>query len=226
MGNNVGGIYLYVDDHIPEWPFISRCIVAFNEGYGVDVSTDNWFSGGYFFSWGPPLSASNVFGNQQGDYPPDSEVLTKHFGILSSDPRFVDWESGNFELMPNSPCLPEGNYCRTLMGALGMTDPTAVDDELALASNLRLLQNFPNPFNPCTRIDFYLGVGQIVTVSIYDASGRRVSELLCNHPLEAGHHSIAWHGDSDSGESVASGVYFIQIKTPLDSQRRKMLLLK
>ncbi len=225
MVMDVGGIFLDIGDDILEWPTITRCIFAFNEGYGVRISLDAWFYH-YYFNWDPPFSASNIFGNQLGEYASDTIDLTNLFGLISSDPLFVDLAAGEFELMPGSPCLPDGNFCRTQMGAFGETDLTAIDDQNPGSRGLSLLQNYPNPFNPSTRIDFYLGDRQSVSIAIYDATGRQITELLESRTYDVGYHSVTWQGTSDSGEVVASGIYFVHIKTPLDSQRRKMLLLK
>ncbi len=225
-GSDTGGVFAYIDDHLPDFrPSLNNCIIAFNEGYGINFTTDNWYWGAFFTGY-PALSASCVYGNELGDFHADSYDFTHRLGIFSKDPKFVDWEHGDFMLMPHSPCLPEGNYLRSLLGALGMTDPTGVDDAPSHAPPLLLLQNHPNPFNPSTRIDFLLGEAQRASAAVYDASGRRVTTLAKERSFPAGHHHFTWNGRSESGQALASGIYFVQIKTPLDTQRRKMLLLK
>ncbi len=225
LGGDAGGAFIYYDNHIPEGPIMKDCIIAFNEGYGIDISSDSWFWD-YFFSGYPALYSSCIYGNDLGAFAPDNLDLTNLFGNISKDPQFVDWENGDFELMPHSPCLPEGNYTRSLMGALGMTDPTDVDEAPSNAPPLLLLQNHPNPFNPSTRIEFVLGEPQLVSAEVFDASGRRVATLSKERSFAAGHHHLTWNGRNESGRAMASGIYFVQIKTPLESQRRKMLLLK
>jgi predicted extracellular nuclease len=72
----------------------------------------------------------------------------------------------------------------------------------------QLHQNYPNPFNPETRIRFEIGGHEDVTLVIYDILGRRVRVLLKNASYRPGMHVLNWNGQNDSGEQVASGVYF------------------
>ena len=67
-----------------------------------------------------------------------------------------------------------------------------------------LNQNFPNPFNPSTRITFALPFRSRVTVSIYNILGQLVTRLL-NTDLEAGFKSIDWDG------TVSSGTYILRL---------------
>ena len=103
----------------------------------------------------------------------------------------------------------------------------ALDDEVIpdLPQSYRLGQNFPNPFNPKTRIDFDLPSPQPTRVAIFGADGRLVQVLL-DRDMPAGYHSVIWDGRDANGGQVASGVYFFRVQAgPLD-ETRKMLLLK
>jgi flagellar hook assembly protein FlgD len=46
-------------------------------------------------------------------------------------------------------------------------------------------------------------------IEIYDILGRKLKTLI-DSPLNAGVHSITWHGESDDGKPVSSGVYFVR----------------
>ena len=100
------------------------------------------------------------------------------------------------------------------------------EGDIILASTTEYLKpNYPNPFNPVTRIDFDLPQSIRVDVSVFNLLGRKVISLL-NGPVEAGLHSVEWDGTDDSGRRVASGVYFYRLTTPTLSETRKMVLLK
>ncbi len=91
-----------------------------------------------------------------------------------------------------------------------------------------LLQNYPNPFNPETWIPFHLAQDADVSVRIYDASGRLIRSLALGHK-EAGIYverdrAVYWNGKSDSGEEVASGIYFYTITAGDFSAVRKMIV--
>jgi hypothetical protein len=85
--------------------------------------------------------------------------------------------------------------------------------------------NVPNPFNPTTRIRYNLPVATHVEVKIYDVRGVLVRTLVAEYQA-AGEREVTWNALSDSGQRLASGVYFYQLKTPEFSQTRKMVLLK
>ncbi len=97
--------------------------------------------------------------------------------------------------------------------------PTSID------ASAFLQPNYPNPFNPRTRIDFTIPQSGRVEIAVYDILGRRVATLL-EKVLPAGQHSIEWDGTDHSGERVASGVYFYRMSTLRTSETRKMVLLK
>ncbi len=85
--------------------------------------------------------------------------------------------------------------------------------------------NFPNPFNPRTRIGFSLPKPERAVVAIFDARGSRVTTLLDTY-LHAGRHSIDWNGTDSAGLRVASGTYFCLLTAGKKRQSRKLVLLK
>jgi subtilisin-like proprotein convertase family protein len=95
-----------------------------------------------------------------------------------------------------------------------------------LPNRFALAQNSPNPFNPATTISFDVPANAgLVTLSIFDVSGRKVHTLE-QSSLPAGHYSRMWHGIDDSGRKVSSGVYFYQLTGNGFSQTRKMVVLQ
>jgi len=88
-----------------------------------------------------------------------------------------------------------------------------------------LAQNFPNPFNPVTRIDFSLAERTHVVIAAYDVAGRRVA-VLVDGVQDAGRHSVDWRGTGDSGNTLASGIYFIRYRAGGFTFTRKAVLLR
>jgi len=88
-----------------------------------------------------------------------------------------------------------------------------------------LSDNYPNPFNPATHIDFQLPEPQQVQLTVYAVDGRRVATLK-NERLPAGRHSATWTGRNDAGERVASGIYFCRLRAGAYYEIRKMTLIK
>ena len=85
--------------------------------------------------------------------------------------------------------------------------------------------NYPNPFNPMTKINFALPEAQDVVLSVYSLDGRKVATLL-NETRGAGDHEVIWEGRNDAGQLVASGTYFYRIFAGPYSEVRKMTLMK
>jgi hypothetical protein len=88
-----------------------------------------------------------------------------------------------------------------------------------------LAQNFPNPFNPTTRIAFGLAAPANVSLRIYDAAGRLV-RVLAEGARPAGNYSELWDGRDARGAAVASGIYFYRLTAGAFSETRKMALLR
>ena len=95
----------------------------------------------------------------------------------------------------------------------------AVPDEFALQNN------YPNPFNPATTIQYDIPIDAEVLLVVYDILGRHVKTLI-NTTQTAGYKSIKWNGTNDKGQTISAGVYFYQLQTSGYSKVRKMVLLK
>jgi hypothetical protein len=87
------------------------------------------------------------------------------------------------------------------------------------------LNNYPNPFNLQTEIRFSLPHAGYTEISIYDITGRQVSQPVSGD-LQAGEHTIIWDGIDDAGRPISSGVYLYSITTSTGRLNRKMVLLK
>ena len=101
-----------------------------------------------------------------------------------------------------------------------------IDDDFAgVAREFALYPNYPNPFNPETRIRFQLAENSNVRLMIYDVLGRKVRTLVSKR-MDAGHHVLNWNGLNDAGADVASGMYVYRIKAGDFIAHRKMLLVR
>ena len=91
--------------------------------------------------------------------------------------------------------------------------------------------NYPNPFNPTTRIPYVVGGGTAapatpVRLTIYDVSGARVATLV-DARLAPGTYEAVWNGINDAGQSMASGIYFAKLTAGAGAPlTRKLVLLK
>jgi flagellar hook assembly protein FlgD len=64
-----------------------------------------------------------------------------------------------------------------------------------------------------------------VALRVYDVSGRHVTTLVDGFE-SAGRRTITWHGEDDTGQPVASGIYFYRLDAPEFSQVKKMILIE
>ena len=103
-------------------------------------------------------------------------------------------------------------------------------DGIGMPRQTLLLQNYPNPFNPETWIPYHLSEAAPVTVSIYDTAGQRVRTLSLGFQgagfYQSRSRAAYWDGRNDLGEQVSSGVYFYQLSTPSEHQRKRMVIVK
>jgi len=84
----------------------------------------------------------------------------------------------------------------------------------------KLEQNFPNPFNPTTTIQYQLPADARVTLKVYDILGSEVATLV-NEEQEAGYKEVQFNGSS-----YASGMYIYRLTTENFSSIKKMMLVK
>ncbi|MDP1813222.1 MAG: T9SS type A sorting domain-containing protein, partial [Leadbetterella sp.] len=83
-----------------------------------------------------------------------------------------------------------------------------------------LVDNYPNPFNSGTVIEFYLKKDELLELKVYDILGREIETILSKN-LSAGFYHYVWQP-----QNLPSGVYFYRIQTPTFSETKKMIYLK
>jgi hypothetical protein len=88
-----------------------------------------------------------------------------------------------------------------------------------------MAQNFPNPFNPLTTIEYGMKEKGHVTLRIYNVAGQ-LSKVLVDGTKEAGFHRVTWDGKNERGFPMASGVYFCRMETKGFSSTKKLVLLR
>ncbi|MDZ7757210.1 zinc-dependent metalloprotease [Rhodohalobacter sp.] len=97
---------------------------------------------------------------------------------------------------------------------------TSSEDAQDLPQRVQLSQNFPNPFNPTTNIQFTLNRTTDVTLEIFNITGQKVATLI-QGTLNAGHHQ-----ETFDASSLSSGIYMYRLRTPEQTLTRQMILIK
>lgn len=102
-------------------------------------------------------------------------------------------------------------------GKAQTASPTLTETYLGQAS--------PNPFNPMTTVEFGVPTPTIVTLRVFDVTGRMVRQLLSDR-IEAGIHRRVWDGRDSNGATVAAGVYMIHFAAGSTIFHQKIVLVK
>ena len=99
--------------------------------------------------------------------------------------------------------------------------PTSVQNNQNIRpDDIQLSQNFPNPFNPATTIEYQLPEKGFVTIKIFDMLGKAVATLV-NQDKQPGTYTVEFNASN-----LASGIYFYQLKVQDFTLTKKMMLLK
>ncbi|MDH3268891.1 MAG: YCF48-related protein, partial [Ignavibacteria bacterium] len=110
-----------------------------------------------------------------------------------------------------------GTILHTTNGGVSFVEEQEIN-ELPMTYNLS--NNFPNPFNPSTKIKYSVPQSSIVMIKVFDILGNEI-ETLVNEDKSTGTYEITWYA-----EQLPSGVYFYRLKASDFIETKKMLLLK
>ena len=141
-----------------------------------------------------------------------------NYGI-SFTPSSEGYKEAILQIFSNNNDVIEINLSGT---ALASTNND--DSELVPLIN-KLGNNYPNPFNPRTIINYSITKSGSVKVSIYNIKGQIVRTLV-NDNKEAGRYSAVWNGKDNNNKDVASGLYLYRIESLDFSATKKMMLMK
>jgi len=128
-------------------------------------------------------------------------------GDLIQSPSLLVWFSRQYgraacDTFPASGATPARTYIRT-----------------------DVLQNYPNPFNATTRISYSIAAPAFVEIRIYNVAGQEMRTLVLERK-DAGCHETIWNGRDNAGRELASGVYFLMLRTGNEMLSKKMILLR
>jgi ligand-binding sensor domain-containing protein len=116
--------------------------------------------------------------------------------------------------------IEEGGLCKVE----GLIQPVSIHPAKKLPSGFYLSNNYPNPFNPETVIEYQLPSSQNIILNIYDLRGNLVQSLI-DQKQSAGIHRVIWKGVNQRGCRVSSGVYIYKLETASGFQQTKKAIL-
>jgi len=103
--------------------------------------------------------------------------------------------------------------------------PVANDDPSVTPFVTKLYPNYPNPFNPETTIQYSLEAPGWVDISIYNIGGQLIRELKRGNE-NFGRHSLIWNGRDNDDNAVATGLYYVRMRSNNSTSIIKMTLMK
>ncbi len=157
----------------------------------------------------------------------DPNFLQNVFVRRKLNPTAGAWDTLSFTgLVPNTLYYvygieigPAGHSVGSLIDTAKTFFTTGITDK-DVPRTITLKQNYPNPFNPTTTISYTLTNPSHITLKVYDAAGREVTELV-NEFKPAGEYEITF-----DASNLASGNYFCRLATDSFIETKKMVLMK
>ena len=125
----------------------------------------------------------------------------------------------------DQPALPSLSHVWDSLTIIKTPKATSVQGERTVVPNEFSISNYPNPFNPSTKISYTLPQRGSVKLVIYDLLGRTVATLV-DGEMEQGVHTVAWSGNDERGNSLASGMYIAQLRSGKLVRNTKIILLR
>jgi photosystem II stability/assembly factor-like uncharacterized protein len=155
--------------------------------------------------------------------------LATDVGVMISTNDGASWSTYGQGITSNVPChdLTLNNNSRKLIvwthgrsAYMTNLDPVGINPVSEIAESYQLNQNYPNPFNPETKIRFSVPGEGIVSLKVFDITGKLVADII-NSNRKKGTYDVTFDGDRFS-----SGVYFYRLTAGEFTQTKKMMLVK
>jgi hypothetical protein len=119
--------------------------------------------------------------------------------------------------------LPSYNFM--IRAGVGATISSTGSEAPGVVHQFRLMDNYPNPFNPETMIPFELSKSGETSLMIYNLLGQKVATLISG-PQTAGYHVVQWNSEDEAGQAVSTGVYLVRLESDGKAATRKITLLR
>ncbi|MEG8947602.1 S8 family serine peptidase [Rosettibacter firmus] len=143
------------------------------------------------------------------------QKISFYFSYKNESGEVRDPQSGLYEFYYGSMLIHYNVY--------SVEDTTDFKKEIIF--DYYLYNNYPNPFNGSTRIEFYSVDNSYAELSVYDLLGQKIKTIFSGNS-QIGRNVLYWKGDNDSGMNVSSGHYFYVLKINGKYFSKKMTLIK
>jgi Tol biopolymer transport system component len=186
-----------------------------NPEFCSDVSDSNWV---VFTAWNEKGTSQICKVSPEGGeviaLTPDDKI--RDYPKVSPDGQWIVYEATHINPDSGDGKSKSGIY-KIRLNSTGITGSNASKYIFFLD------QNFPNPFKSRTTIRYSLPTKGRASLIIYDITGRRIRTLM-NGIIKPGIYNALWNGRDDRSKKVASGIYFVELKTDKQRMQRKIIL--
>jgi len=212
-----------------------------NEGVDIQPTIDlgggyniGWLSNGEWLNYFIDISKSGHYKittrvaspNNSGGFKIEIDGIDKTGNLIV--PSTGDWQNWT-DVICDNVYLEQGVHLLTvhiMNGGFNINkmifslSTTNINDESYNTNSFQLFNNYPNPFNPVTLINYQLPVNSFVTLKVYDVLGNEIAALV-NEYKTAGNYGVKFEAGN-----LASGMYIYKLQTIDFIETRKMILLK
>jgi hypothetical protein len=170
-----------------------------------------WDSNAYAISFRVQISADSTFITNVVDTTVSNTPLQLHSNILELGMKYY-WRVNATNILGTSDWSIFSNFTVRTTGIQQISS--------FIPSEYKLLNNFPNPFNPTTKIRFQIPKTSFVDIKVYDITGRVIEDLISQN-LKAGIYEYGF-----DGSGLTSGIYFVKMQTTDYSGVKRIVLVK
>ncbi|MCB9503878.1 MAG: T9SS type A sorting domain-containing protein [Deferribacteres bacterium] len=181
--------------------------------------------GGVLLQWDESEDADfNYFAvyraEESGFAPTEDNMIATLTGMSYTDANVVTGSKYYYRVAAFDFSENQGEMTAELTASI-----TGVAAEVALPTEFALMNNYPNPFNPETTIEYQLPEQGHVLLRVYSMLGTEVRTLVQGSKA-AGSYSVVWDGRDNNGSVVPSGMYMYRIESGSFNAVKKMVMMK
>ncbi|MCH7613228.1 MAG: lamin tail domain-containing protein [Candidatus Marinimicrobia bacterium] len=210
-GWDVAGVTAATKDHtLVRKPTIKGGNTDWIESAGTDATSSEWvvLDKDTFTDLGEHTS---MYSGVVWTFPDDSD-------------HDYDGTNGRMVFQIGNSCIPD-IQTRDVFAYFETIEAVGIDTEDILPLKFAVHENYPNPFNPITKISFDLPEFSPTKVTVWNMLGQKVATLYSGD-LPSGRHTITFDARNDNGIVLPSGLYFYRVESGHFVATKKMMLLK
>jgi ligand-binding sensor domain-containing protein len=208
---------IIVDKENVKWFLIDNGVSSFDGVIWRYYSEKEFFSGNEVLALAADLNNVKWFATDKGimgfdgstwkTYLPEKDLPIDRVNIILVDRENVKW------------------FMKSYFGIISFDDRTETFVEESKLPLSFSLNNYPNPFNPSTTIEYVIPHDSEICMTIYSVTGQKIRTLFSGK-APAGKQVRRWDGKNDRGDPVSSGVYLVEIRAGRMRAVHTMMLLR